>query len=384
MPVPTFSILTGAGDDITGKLRGGAISMTISDGIGHRADTLQITVDDIRRIVAVPPTGAALLPRGGYKGGVIRDYGVFIVDQITLSGYPQQISISAQSLAAKQMAKRKESKDYRKEEYPTFGTIFQEIAGKAGLALSIAGSIASIPNEYVAKGEEEFVGFATRLGRLLDASVSVKSGRMIVMERGSGMAVSGAAMPTIFIAKGVNLLSYQVSMQDAPKHSSVEATWYDRRKNKRMVETVPGGSEGPPYLMRNPFQSAQEAQLAAKAQANELKRAEATANFTIKGDPTASGGSFVRASGVGPGVDGRWYAKTVIHNFSSTQDYQCTVECELPTEGGATAAVGFGAGATVRPTNAGPQPVTETPPAAPATPAAGSLSGGGTLLTDQR
>lgn len=364
MPVPTFSIFTGAGDDITGKLRGGGMSMTITDGEGHKADTLQITIDDIQGSVNVPPTGAALLPRGGYKGGVVRDYGAFIVDQITLSGYPQQISISAQSLAAKQMAKRKEPKDYRKEEYPTFGTIFQEIAGKAGLALSIAGSIASIPNEYVAKGEEEFAEFATRLGRRLDAAVSIKAGRLVVVPRGSGMAVSGAAMPTIFIAKGVNLLSYQVSMQDAPKHSSVEATWYDRRKNKRMVETVPGGSEGPPYLIRNPFQSAQEAQLAAKAQANELKRAEATANFTIKGDPTASGGSFVQASGIRAGVDGRWFARTVTHNFSSTQDYQCTVDCELPTEGGATAAVGFGAGATVRPTTAGPQAVAAPTPTA--------------------
>lgn len=366
MPVPTFSIFTGAGDDITGKLRGGGISMTITDGDGLKSDSLQIVIDDINGSVNVPPTGAALLPRGGYKGGVIRDYGVFIVDQITLSGYPQQISISAQSMAAKQMAKRKEPKDYRKEEYPTFGAIFEEIAGKSGLSLSIAGSIASIPNEYIAKGEEQFIEFATRLGRKLDASVTIKSGRLVVVERGSGMAVSGAAMPTIFIAKGVNLLSYQVSMQDRPKHSSVEATWYDRRKNKRMVETVPGGSEGPPYLIRNPLQSVQEAQLAAKAQANELKRAEATASFTITGDPTASGGSFVQASGMRPGVDGRWFARTVTHNFSATEGFTNTVECELPTEGGATAAVGFGAGATVRPTTAGPQAVaTSTPTANP-------------------
>lgn len=357
MPVPTFSIFTGAGDDITGKLRGGGMSMTITDGEGQRSDSLQITIDDIQGSVNVPPTGAALLPRGGYKGGVIRDYGVFIVDQITLSGFPQQISISGQSLAAKQMAKRKEPKDYRKEEYPTFGSIYQEIAGKAGLALSIAGSIAGIPNEYVAKGEEEFIEFATRIGRRLDASVTVKSGRLVVVPRGSGMAVSGAAMPTIFIARGVNLLSYQVSMQDAPKHSSVEATWYDRRKNKRMVETEPGGSEGPPYMMRTPFQSAGEARLAAKAQANELKRAEATATFTIKGDPAASGGSFVQASGIRAGVDGRWFAKTVTHNYSSSDAFNNTVECELPTQGGATAASGFGPGATARTTSAGPQPV---------------------------
>jgi phage protein D len=357
MPVPTFSIFTGAGDDITGKLRGGGMSMSITDGDGLNADSLQITVDDINGSVNVPPTGAALLPRGGYKGGAVRDYGVFIVDQITLSGFPQQISISAQALAAKQNGKRKEPKDYRKEEYPTFGDVFAEIASQGGWSLSIAGSIASIPNEYVAKGEEEYIEFASRLGRRLDAAVAVKSGRLVVVERGSGMAVSGAAMPTIFIAKGVNLISYQVSMQDAPKHSSVEATWYDRRKNKRMVEMVPGGSEGPPYLMRSPFQSASEAKLAATAQANELKRAEATANFTIKGDPAASGGSFVQASGIRAGVDGRWFARTVTHNYSASQDFQCTVECELPTAGGATAAVGFGAGATVRPTTAGPQSV---------------------------
>jgi len=388
MPVPTFSIFTGAGDDITGKLRGGVISMTVTDNIGLRSDSLQITIDDIDRAIEVPPTGAALLPRGGYKddglgGGVIREYGAFIVDQVTLSGFPQQISISAQSLAAKGMTKRRESRDYPKEEYPTFGTIFEDVASRAGLTPVTARTIADIPNDYVAMGEEEYIEFASRLGRLLNASVSIKSGRLVVVERGSGVSVSGAAMPIIRVAAGFNLLSYEVSMQDAPKHSKVEATWYDRRRNERMVDAVPGGSEGPPYMIRSPFQNAEEARRAAQATADEMKRAEATATFTITGDPTATAGSFVEASRIGPGVDGRWYAKTVTHVYSSTSGFQNSIECELPTAGGATAEVGFGPGAKVRPTKAGPQPVAAQPQPAAASPGFAGIEGD-TLLIDER
>jgi phage protein D len=200
--------------------------------------------------------------------------------------------------------------------------------------------------EYEAQGEERELEFATRLGRHLDASVTVKNGWMIVSKRGSGVSASGQQMPTINVAVGLNLVDYSVTWMDDPKHSKVKATWYDRKKNKPVEVEVATGMEGPEYLIREPFQDEAEANRSAKTKANELKRGQATASFTIDGLPSASAGAFVVCSGVRPNVDGAWYAKTVTHTFSSDSPYTTKMECEVPTSGASKPAKkGGGSGA---------------------------------------
>jgi phage protein D len=319
--------------DVTERLRGGGISMTVTDGIGYKADTLQIVIDDHNGIVAAPSTGTKLSARGGYRDGEIREFGDFIVDQVSFSGWPQQITIDAQSVAAASAAKEKESKDFRAEEYPTYGDIFRELAGKAGLSLHISADLADIANEYEAQGEEDNLEFATRLGRKIDATVSVKSGRMIVAKRGSGLSASGKPMPDLTAAIGVNLLSYSATWMDKPKHSNVRATWYDRKSNRRVIVETETGLEGPAFLIREPFQSQEEAIRAAAAKANELKRGQANAQFTINGAPGARAGANVLVSGARPSINGAWYVKSVTHNFSSSAPYTTNLECELPTVG---------------------------------------------------
>lgn len=330
MAVPTFFI-SANGVDITERLAGGGISMTVTDGIGSKSDTLQIEIDDQDGRVSPPKKGAKLNARGGYRDGLVRDFGTFIVDQVTYSGYPQKISIDAQSVDQKEPAKEHKPKDYRKEEYPTYKDIFSEVAGRAGLSLKISGKLGSIAVEYEAQGEERELEFATRIAGGLDASVMVKNGQMIVLERGSGASVSGGAMPSIIVSKGVNLLSYSVTEMDAPKYSKVKATVYDRKKNLREEVEEATGLEGPTFLIRDPFQTKEEAERGAKTRANQLKRGQATATFEIDGAPGASAGSFVMCSGVRSNVDGRWYAKTVTHSFSSTAPYTTSIECETPT-----------------------------------------------------
>ena len=333
MPVPVFYIFAD-GEDVTDRFKaGGLVSMTITDNVGLKSDTLQIVIDDADGRIAAPKTGTVLTARGGYLDGEIRNFGQFTVDQVTFSGYPQQIQIDAQSVAAASTAKQQRPKDYRKEEYPTYGDIFKEVAGRAGLSLSISSEVASIKVEYEAQGEEKELEFAARLGRKLDAFVSIKSGRMFVAPRGSGLSASGQQMPTIVVARGVNLLDYSATWMDKPKHSTVKATWYDRKKNKQETVEESTDMDGPDYLIREPYQTEEEAKQAAKTKAGQLKRAQANASFSIDGAPSASAGAFVICSNTRPGVDGAWYAKTVTHNFLSSGPYTTSLDCEVPSKG---------------------------------------------------
>lgn len=328
MPKPFFQISAG-GTDITGKLDGGQISLTITDGVGLDADTAQIEIDDLDGVIAPPSTGVDLKIVAGYVDDSV-DFGTFTVDEVTLTGWPQKISISAQSAKAKSALKQRRPKSYDKEDYPTYKDVYQEIADRNGLILSMSAELGSKGLEYEAQAEEDDVSFLTRISKKLDASVSIKSGHLIATKKGTGNSASGQPLPAILVRRGYNLLTYSVTRKDKPKHEKVKATWYDRAKAERKEVEAAANTEGPEFLIREPFQAEGEAQDAADAQAQELKRGEAKASFSVEGNPHARAEAHVIATGIRSLVDGVWRAVTVTHNWTSSGPYTTSIECELP------------------------------------------------------
>lgn len=332
MPVPVFSIHAN-GKDVTGNFAGIGVEMSITDGEGYKADNLTITLDDVDGSVEAPDTGAVLNPIGGYVGHT-RDFGLYIVDHISYRGWPQQIIINAKSVAAKKAAKQREPKAYPKKDFPTYGDIFNDVAGRVGISLQMSSELKSIPNEYEAQAEEDGLEFLTRIGEKINAAVMVKSERLVAVVKGEGNSASGSPLPSILVARGFNLISYAVNEKDEPKHKEVEATYYERTKNARKTLQVSTGLDGPKLLLRNPFQNEDEAKRAAEAKAKELIRSQADAVFEIDGDPFSQAEALVIAQNIRSRVDGVWRAKVVTHKFSSSGPYTCSIECEKPNSGG--------------------------------------------------
>jgi len=330
MPKPYFRI-TVEGQDITGKLAGGNISLTITDGVGMKSDSVDIEIDDVNGVIAAPRTGVKMNVVAGYED-YHRDFGTFVVDEVTLSGWPQKISIGGQSADAKSAMKQRRAKSYQPPDYTTYGDAFAEVAGRNGLQLSIPAGIRDKKLEFEAQTEESDTAFLTRIGFKLNAAVSIKSGRLIAVEKGKGTTASGTEMPVIIARGGENILSYSVTRLDKAKHKKVKATWYDRKKAKREEVEAETGDDGPEYLLREPYQSKEEAQDAADSQAQYLKRGGAKATFSIVGNPDARAEAHVIASRIRSLVDGVWRAVSVTHSWSAGGAYSTSIECELPTE----------------------------------------------------
>ncbi len=329
MPVPFFKISVN-GQDITSRISGRGISLTITDEVGLNADNLQLEIDDPGAKVSPPKKGVKINAIGGYVGRE-RNFGTFIVDQVSYRGYPDIISISAQSLDAMSAAKQSRPKAYSSEKYPTAGKIFEDVAGRIGVSPAISPDIAAKPNAYVAQTEEGEIEFLTRLGAMFDAAVTIKSGRLVVVPKGQGKSASGEKLPQIIVEPGLNLISYTATGFDRPKFGSVEATWFDRGKVERTVVTVATATEGPAFLIREPFQSEADANEAAAAKMKELSRAEASASFEIDGDPFSRAEALVKVGKVRTDVDGMWRAKSVTHKFSSGGPYTTSLQCEFPS-----------------------------------------------------
>ncbi|NTD85505.1 phage late control D family protein [Agrobacterium tumefaciens] len=321
------------GVDVTSNFAGANMTMTITDAAGWKSDTLQVVLDDLDGMTIAPRTGAVLNPIGGYEGNM-RDFGLYAVDSIVYDGWPQKITIDAKSVAAKSAAKQREPKAYPEKDFPTYGDIFLDIAKRIGVQLKISVEIKSKKNTYEAQADENSLEFTTRLGEKLNASVSIKAGNLVVVKKGAGLSVSGGSLGIITISKGFNLLSYSVTEKDEPKHKEVEATWYDRKTNKREIVTVQTGMDGPKFLMRTPFQDEQEAKAAAEAHAQELLRMRGDASFEIDGDPFAMAEAWAVVSGCRTRVDGMWWAKTVTHQFSADAPYRNSIQCAATPEGG--------------------------------------------------
>lgn len=331
MATPIFYIYAD-GKDVTENFRGAGISMSITDGVGLKSDTLEIVVDDNEGVVEAPRTGAILRPVGGYEGR-LRDFGLFSVDRVSYSGWPQKISITASSFAAKSLAREREIKAFPKKEFPTVGSIFTHIAGKVNLTLKMSASLMKIENEYEAQTEENSFEFATRLGQLLGASVTAKGMHLVVVREGEGLSASGNNLDRLRVAKDHNLLSYNVVTRDTRKHKAVEGTYYDRKKNKRSTVSIETGLEGPTFLLQATFNSKQDAQRAASARAKKIIRDDSEATFELIGEPDAMAEQFADVSGCRINVDGVWRIKTATHNFSSTNGYRTSLSCEVPSSG---------------------------------------------------
>ncbi len=331
MPRPFFQILQGE-SDVTKRVGRGNISLTITDGVGGNADTIQFMIDDQNGIIAPPETGVELRVFGGYVDQ-IRDFGIYVVDSVELAGWPQTISVTGQSVGAKTDNKTARKQGYKKSEFPTYGDVFSLLAGRAGLTLAIDSELKSKPLKFEAQAEESDIAFATRIGKKIGAAVTVKDKRLVVVRRGAGKSATGKRLPVIYVINGTNVLSYSVSIKDKPKHKTVKATWFDRAeaKTKDVVEQSFG--EGPEFLIREPFADEQEAREAAKAKAADLKRGVGTATFTINGNPFAMAEADVEAYYIRSLVDGTWRAKTVTHNWGADETYKVTVACEAPEDG---------------------------------------------------
>ena len=306
--------------------------LSITDGVGETSDRIELELTDQDGLVQEPPEGTKLQVSGGYDGS-LRNFGTFVVDQVTVSGYPQSIQIAAQSMDAKSAQKERRTKAFAQKEFPTHQDIFAKVSGDIGLTLKMDPVIGAKKNVFEGQTEESGLAFLTRIGKSLDASVTVKEGNLVVVRKGEGQSVSGIALPVLLVAPGINLISYNVTIAGKPKYGSVKATWFDRGKVEHKFVVKPSAVDGPEFVLREPYQSEDDAERAAEAKVKELSRAEGSATFEVAGDPMIRAEAFVHVQGVKRSADGLWRVTEVTHEFSSSGPYTTSLRCEPPTGG---------------------------------------------------
>lgn len=333
----SYSISVG-GNDVTAMFNPVLISLSITDGDGGKADTLDIELDDRDGQIALPAPGSAIEamlwweePPPWASGAAAQFIGT--TDEPKSKGSRSEgriLSISAKSADLKGKGKHKNSKH---KDQAKFGDVAQEWGQAAGYQVSVDSSLASVQRDFWLMANESFLSWGRRIAHEIGATFKTAHPKAVFVPRNSGASASGGALSGVSAVWGQNLISWEV----APKlsrglYANAKTRWYDHTKAQWNEESTPIGAQGAEADIRETFKAASQdrAKNRADANADDSARKQGTGTVTIDGDAAAQAQAMLTIVGARAGVDGDYRIKQSTQQYSREQGWTTSCEIEQP------------------------------------------------------
>ncbi len=293
--IPALNVLMG-GKALT-VLDEKLISLELTDNRGFNADELTISVDDSQGNIALPPRGAELSVSLGWQGEPLIYKGIYIVDEVSHSGPPDRIDITARSADFRDEFNVKREVSWHDV---TVERIVSAIAHRYKLKPIISEQLMSAEIDHADQTQESDMSFLTRMADILGAIATVKNGCLLFILPGGGVSANGKALPEFAITRSSgDRHSFRIADRDA--YTGVQAYWLDLnfgkkkkvtvRKRKKTAEKKPrsssregdyiAGEDGNVFVLRTTYSSEIAAQRAAAAKWQQLQRGAAEFNLTL-------------------------------------------------------------------------------------------------------
>lgn len=327
---PSFRIIANS-EDITAKIAERFKSLRLVDETGTTSDTLEIALADHDRAnpIAVPPTGAELELFLGYDEQV-RRMGLFVVDDVELSGMPAGMVIRARAAPFKSskggMTDLQTQKTRSWSKGTTVGGMVERIAGEHRLKPSVSPALASIALPHIDQAHESDMNLLSRIAKRYDAVAKPAGGFLVFAKRGDSKSASGADLPRVTLTPADGN-DYRVTI--ASRESAGTCVAYYRLTDKAERRRVTLGEGEPVRILRMPFADQASAESAARADLRKRARSERELWYSMPGRPEIAAECMVTMQGFREGVDGDWLVKRVEH-YVGPNGYRCTIEGELP------------------------------------------------------
>jgi phage protein D len=325
---PAFRILANE-EDITDLIADRLISLRTTDKPGLESDECELTIDDRDNAVSFPKKGATLEVSLGYEGEELTLIGKYTIDEIEVSGPPQEIVIRAKPLDIGDTEMKAQRRHFW--ENVTLEKIVADIAQRSSLK-PLCNVQADVPRAD--QMNESDMHFITRLARQHGATATIKDKRLIVAPRGKGESGSGVGLPEISFSRE-DLASYQLTFPDRSAYGAVSAMWHNDKTGKREIVHLPNpnGEDGPEYTERHIYPNATAAKEQAKSRVESLNRSTMSGKLELmRGRADVGSERWAVLEGIKPDVDGRYLVESVEHNFSR-QAWITTVNLNAGNEG---------------------------------------------------
>ena len=324
---PGFRIAANGGD-ITAVIADRLVSLRLTDEAGIDSDVLEIVLADHLAPIALPPTGAELELFLGYDLAYTR-MGLFVVDELELSGWPATMTIRARGAVLSKSKGGKVDLQTQKtrswEAGTTLGDLTKKIAGEHGLRAAVAESLASIALPHTDQTRESDLHLLQRLAKRYDGVVKPAGSTLALTKRGEGKTASGQDLPPLTVT-ATECTAYRatVAKRDAP--GTVKAFWQDTGAARR--EEAKFGDGDPVRELRQIYPSQSAAEEAARSEYNRRARGEKRLSLTLPGNPAVLAEAPLTTVGFREGVDGSWTITRVEHSLDPAGGYAMTIEAE--------------------------------------------------------
>lgn len=331
--MPSWRVEANAAD-ITATISERFISLSLTDATGFESDTLEIVIADNDPLtpVAIPPTGAELKVSLGYDG-ITQPMGLFICDEVELSGWPGEMTIRARAAVYDKSKGGKSDLQTQKtrswETGTKLGDMVAKIAGEHSLAPAVAESLKNIALPHIDQADESDINLLVRLSKKYDAIVKPANGKLVLAKRGESKSVSGETLAPVQLSP-FDCADYRLTLAKRETAGMVVAYWHKTKQAKRNEVKV--GKGEPVRRLKQYYPDENMALSAAKSELARRERGEQTVSITCQGSPLIAAEAPLTLAGFRPGVDGDWLISRVTHRLD-VGGYSCSIEGEKPNSG---------------------------------------------------
>lgn len=310
-PRPSYRITLGD-QDITPRINGRLINLTLREQRGMEADQLDITLSDHDGQLALPSRGAALEVAFGWEEEGLVDKGRFTVDEVQHSGTPDKLTLRARSADMRGQLPGKRTQSWHDI---TLLDIISTIAARHDLTPVVATKLGERRIAHIDQTDESDLNFLTRLGERFDAVATIKAGRMLFTVAGEALTASGNPMPSVPLTRRDGD-QHRYSITDRDAYSGVKAYWNDTQGAER--QTVLAGSDDNAKQLRPTYATEADALDAARAEWKRIQRGVAEFELTLAlGNARLTPEVTITTQGYKPEIDEtEWLATKVVHSLN--------------------------------------------------------------------
>ncbi len=305
--IPHYRITTD-GKDLSSAIASRFISLTLDDEAGVKSDKMELVLADSPEMIERPKKDQTFDIAIGYLD-VLVDQGSFTVTAVEAKGPPSQIKVTATAVQGTKsmMSQKEESWDNK-----TIAEIVDTIAKRNNLIPAVATAFTKIKIIHFDQTESD-AAFLTRIAEMHDATFKITMDRLVFVERGKALRVSGNELPMLYLK---SYKSYDLKAAIEPLYTGVRTYWWDRGEAQRKAFLI--GKEGKVYENEYNQQDEETARRVAEAKYKKITRRKRELVITIAGNQEIFAERKCTISNVRSDIDGIWLIKSVRQQINSS------------------------------------------------------------------
>ena len=316
---PTFSLIY-EGRDITRDLDGMVHSVTYTDFLHGKSDTLSLKVEDRDgrwRGAWYPAKGDSISLAFGYAGEPLIDAGTYRLDEVEAAGPPSTMRLMGLAAAITQDLRTKRTRAF---EAQTLADIADRIAADHGLARF--GAVPAVRFDRVTQADETDVAFMTRLANQANLAFSIRDKTMVFHDQAD---LEGATPVTALALEDLTDWSLRDRTRDL--YRQAQARYLDPATAAliAVTETAADVVNGDTLVIADRLETAAQAALRAGAELKKHNRLFTTGTLSTPGDPRLIAGNNVRLSGMGV-LSGVYLIQKSTHTIDKDGGYKTKLE----------------------------------------------------------